>query len=441
MAAYAVVISSGLNCRLLTAIIQPQGYAATRALPPPLDSRCLDAGPRPSVHHTHVAVAAQPPFLEPGSRIPGLRDTPVLAGVCGTDREIIEGAMVLVNADAVRDWLIDEGYNRSKIVVIRNGVDLSRFGAAPETFAPVPEWALGPRSPHDHVRLLMEIVMGELRRPDHPRLVELDDGRWWLRDARDVAQVRAPLADRLEWSVFGLLSTAEGIDEESFFGRIARMYGGHDTPDEELVRAVLDSYREPGPAGAELRTHDELAARHADHGTIVGMLAEYGHRLGLRVWVSEHEQRRAYREGTVGGLLSDEERRAYLPLVAEGDPQVLETLDCLWYVRGKATFVFEVEWTAMVTDALLVRGPKLPTDERMVRFLVLPDERIELLRHKLSRSALLRRALEEGNWHVLRWSGVRRLAAAPEASLEMLAPLLGLDPEVERQPEQIALFE
>jgi glycosyltransferase involved in cell wall biosynthesis len=34
---------------------------------------------------------------------------------------------ILVNADAVRDWLIGEGYSESKIAVIRNGVDLTRF--------------------------------------------------------------------------------------------------------------------------------------------------------------------------------------------------------------------------------------------------------------------------------------------------------------------------
>jgi glycosyltransferase involved in cell wall biosynthesis len=39
---------------------------------------------------------------------------------------------VLVNADAVKDWLIGEGYDPSKIVVIRNGVDLSRFSAGPQ---------------------------------------------------------------------------------------------------------------------------------------------------------------------------------------------------------------------------------------------------------------------------------------------------------------------
>ena len=38
---------------------------------------------------------------------------------------------ILVNADAVRDWLIGDGYDASKIAVIRNGVDLTRFDQLP----------------------------------------------------------------------------------------------------------------------------------------------------------------------------------------------------------------------------------------------------------------------------------------------------------------------
>jgi len=39
---------------------------------------------------------------------------------------------ILVNADAVKDWLTrEEGYDPSKIVVIRNGVDTTRFQIAP----------------------------------------------------------------------------------------------------------------------------------------------------------------------------------------------------------------------------------------------------------------------------------------------------------------------
>jgi len=39
---------------------------------------------------------------------------------------------VLVNADAVKEWLLADGYAASNIVVIRNGVDLSRFSRPPE---------------------------------------------------------------------------------------------------------------------------------------------------------------------------------------------------------------------------------------------------------------------------------------------------------------------
>jgi hypothetical protein len=282
--------------------------------------------------------------------------------------------------------------------------------------------------------------MGELRRPDHPRLFEVEPGRWWLRSDKDLAQARPPLSDRLEWAVFGLLSAAQGIDEGVFFERVAHLFGGHDTPDPELVREILDSYRDPATTQIALRSQDALASRHAEHGELIGMLVEYGHRLGLRAHVAEKETRRSYRGATVGDLLSEDEQRAYMPLVAPGDPQTLEQIDCIWYLRGKATFLFEVEWTAMITDALLRRGPRIPSDETIVRFLVIPPERVELVRLKLARSPLLRKAMEDQNWHILKSDYLRRLHARDEADLDELAPLLGLDPDIERGAEQLPLF-
>jgi hypothetical protein len=286
----------------------------------------------------------------------------------------------------------------------------------------------------------MEIVMGELRRPDHPRLAEVEPGRWWLRSDRDLAQARPPLSDRLEWAVFGLLSASRGIDESDFFERVAHLFTGHDTPDPELVRAILDSYRDPESVQVALRSADELTARHAEHGELVGLLVEYGHRLGLRAHVSEKEQKRRYLGGTVADLLSEDEHRAYVPLIANGDAATLESIDCIWYLRGKATFLFEVEWTAMITDALLRRGPRIPADETIVRFLVIPPERVDLVRLKMARSALLRKAMEEQNCHILKADHLRRLHAREDADLEFLGPVLGLDPEIEREAEQLPLF-
>ena len=40
---------------------------------------------------------------------------------------------ILVNAEAVKEWLLEQGYPLNKIVVIRNGVDLNRFDAPPDS--------------------------------------------------------------------------------------------------------------------------------------------------------------------------------------------------------------------------------------------------------------------------------------------------------------------
>ena len=53
----------------------------------------------------------------------------------------------------------------------------------------------------------------------------------------------------------------------------------------------------------------------------------------------------------------------------------LEDVDVIWYVRGRAAFLWEVEWTAMLGDTVLRRHARMPPDERLVRFLVVLPER------------------------------------------------------------------
>jgi hypothetical protein len=293
----------------------------------------------------------------------------------------------------------------------------------------------------DPVKLILDIVMGELRKADHPRLVEVEPGRWWLRDPDDAAKARPPLSDRVEWAVFSLLSTAGGISEAAFFDRIATMFRGHDTPDEELVRACLDSYRiADAPADAPLATADPLQGRFEEHGSLVGQIAEFGQKLGLRTWISRREQRRIHKGRPLAELLSDAEQRVYLPLIHPGPSEALEGVDCVWYLRGKATFLWEVEWTAMLDEAVVRRGARIPTTETLYRFLVIPPERTELVRLKLARSPVLRLRLEEDNWHIIKSDHLVRMLAREGAGLGDLEPLLGLDPAIEKQGEQLALF-
>jgi hypothetical protein len=293
--------------------------------------------------------------------------------------------------------------------------------------------------PADLVERLLALIDGELSRPTQHRVVEIEPGRWWLGDRHDREAAAAPLADRVEWSVFSLLSTAGPLPEAAFFERIAAIFTGHDLADEALVRACLDSYRSPASTPDRIVTTDDLLRRSQEHTELLAALADGGHRLGMQVWLGLREQSRRIDDAPIGDVLSERERDGSLGWLSRSEE--LLDVDCIWYVRGKLGFLFEVEWTAMLGEPLLRRHARIAPDERIVRFLVIAPERTELVRYKLARSPLLRAAMDEGAWHILKSNHLRSFLASDELDLAALEPLLGLDPLVERSGEQLPLFD
>ncbi|HXG40484.1 MAG TPA: hypothetical protein VNJ28_06035, partial [Candidatus Limnocylindrales bacterium] len=156
--------------------------------------------------------------------------------------------------------------------------------------------------------------------------------------------------------------------------------------------------------------------------------------------IGRRQQGRIVDGRPLAARLEERERRVYLPGIVRGAPDELEEVDCIWYVRGRATFLFEVEWTAMLAEPVLRRHARIPTDERVVRFLVVLPERAELVRFKVDRSPLLRAAFAEANWHVLKANHLRAFASLEAPALDDLEPYLGLDPLVERTGGQLPLF-
>ena len=291
----------------------------------------------------------------------------------------------------------------------------------------------------DPVDRLLALIREELGRPTQHRLTEIEPGRWWLADANDVAGAAVPLADRVEWAVFSLLSTAGPLTETAFFERVASMFGGHDLPDEGLVRVCLDSYRGLASTPDRLITADDLLRRSQEHTELLAAIAGAGHRLGMRIWIGRREQTRRLNGGLLGDLLDPGEQRAYLGGISHAVEDLAE-VDGIWYTRGKAAFLFEVEWTAMLGEPLLRRHARISPDEALVRFLVIAPERTELVRYKLARSPLLREAIEAANWHIVKSVHLRSFLARDPLELADLEPYLGLDPAIERSAEQMALF-
>ena len=138
-------------------------------------------------------------------------------------------------------------------------------------------------------------------------------GRWWLADPEDLEAAAVPLADRVEWAVFSLLSTAGPISEAAFFERIATLFTGHDLPDEGLVRACLDSYRSLASTPDRLVTGDDLLRRSQEH---TELLAHARRRRPPPRACGSGSAAASRPGGSAAGLLGDRldprEQRAYL---------------------------------------------------------------------------------------------------------------------------------
>jgi hypothetical protein len=110
---------------------------------------------------------------------------------------------------------------------------------------------------------------------------------------------------------------------------------------------------------------DKLTTRHAEHGSADRPLT--GTAIGSAcAFMSERAPAR-YRGGKVGDLLSDEEQRACAVAPPATAPS---SRSIAWYLRAKATFLFEVEWTRSWPSRCSSAGASAA--DTVVRFLVVP---------------------------------------------------------------------
>src|SRR5450830_287712 len=290
------------------------------------------------------------------------------------------------------------------------------------------------------VEQLLDLIRGELDRPNNRRIRQIEPGQYWLASDDDRNRAAEPLVDRVEWAVFSLLSSAGHLTERAAIDRTAALFKGHEVPDGALIEACLNSYVSPTSTPEAVIGLDRLEARSADHDAVIASLAEIGHRLGMRVWIGKRQQTRRVGSRPLSAWLDDQEREVHLPLITWAPEGELERVDCAWYVRRKATFLFEVEWTAMLGEPVLVRHARYPADDNVVRFLVIPPERAALVQFKLARSPLLRKAVADRNWHFIKWNHLAEYAARADATLGDLEPYLGLDAVADAVGEQLPLF-
>jgi hypothetical protein len=253
-----------------------------------------------------------------------------------------------------------------------------------------------------------------------------------------------PLGDRVEWAVWGILSSTRDVDTRSLLRRVYGLFRGIETPDRELVERCVAAYATQTDDGRwRLLDQDALVARQGSQAQVLAALVDAGHRFGFKVHVGRDVERRALpathaeRGRVLADLLSEGERASGPSRFVKG-ADALDHVDCVWYDRGRMVFIWQVDWTARMHRSVVALGEAIPDEDRVFRFLAVPAERTGLVREKLRRSPALADVVRRHGWRFVKWDPLRKWLVDAESGLDGLEPVLGLEPAVEQSGQQLA---
>jgi hypothetical protein len=207
------------------------------------------------------------------------------------------------------------------------------------------------------------------------------------------------LDERVENVVLDVLRSEVKIDFDEILRRVFEQFPNSLTPDTVSIDRILKEYGDKTSDG-RWRLKPVVLIRESEHSVRIRELAELGKKFGYKVHVGKREQ-----SDTVDGVkLKDinDEVTPTLTGMTSATINRIRQIDLIWYKAGTIEAVFEVENTTGLTEAL-VRGSNVPYPCR--RYVVLPDERADLMKRKLADPAFGERFTADG-WDTMYYTPV-----------------------------------
>jgi hypothetical protein len=247
---------------------------------------------------------------------------------------------------------------------------------------------------------------------------------WWLREPEKAA---CPLGDRVEETIREILQERPALDRQALEEVLYPRFPGFLTPEETLIEACLESYSEEiAPGKWQLQTEDQGGYREEQRVQGVAQLIKLGQRLGYGVWLNP-----AWRD------LAGSKLASFLTIEEVSfDLGPLASFDVLWYEEGTA-HAFVLTAKATLSHFLLKREAEAG---EIYRYLVIPAERASLVDFKLRRNPLLREAVADGHWQIVKYCHLAWLVEAEGIDRHDLKKIVGLEPIIEQAEAQIPLF-
>lgn len=225
---------------------------------------------------------------------------------------------------------------------------------------------------------------------------------WWLKEPSKYLKYDIPLSERVEETVYRELLSKGRVKFTQVWDAVSTKFPNSLTSDSTSIMDALKIYARQITGGYWM-LKPEYPARQSQHNEILALLAEVGRSHGYDIWIGKPEQSR-YADGLAG----DKKLSEYVTVKIKDiesiiNPKIVSNIDLMWIEANKIVTSFEVEYSTSMTSALL-RGSNI--DSKVVKYLVIPEERDEQLNRK-KKSPMFAERFDEDNWHILYFDAIR----------------------------------
>jgi len=238
-------------------------------------------------------------------------------------------------------------------------------------------------------------------------IVEVREGlktvkKWWFKDPSSISHLeKIPLSERLEASVIAVLRKNIIIKFDDVLKEIFINFPNTLTPETQSIKTMISEYATKMSDG-RWKIKTEVRDNNA-HQNWINALVKLGKRFGFDVW-SAHVS---------DAIEEDVLRDLRLDIIEEPLKKIRE-IDVLWLKNRQIIYVFEVENTTQITEAIN-RGSNIPY--KTERIILIPDDKENLLQSKFQ-NVMLKERVEKDNWRTMLYSKLEDFMASRGKTLE-----------------------
>ena len=193
-----------------------------------------------------------------------------------------------------------------------------------------------------------------------------------------------PLSDRVEKCIINELNKREAVTYDDLLHAVYLTFPNALTPTTYSIKDVLANYGEK-TKDKKWRLQLNMKQIDSSHDTYVRRLCKLGIKYGFSVF------------GDVDGYRSDIQKLASEPKRLRR----IREIDVIWYERNTIKYVFEVENSTGITEAI-VRASNIAYHNKVKKIILIPASREELLVRK-TKEPMLAKSLAEDPWLFVRY--------------------------------------